>query len=92
MFKWESEKSEATLKARGFGFEYAVGIFEGPILEKEDKRADYGERRIQAIGLAGSDVLFVVYTWRDGVRRIISARLANRSERDDYRKVYGRAG
>lgn len=55
----------------------------------DDDRADYGERRIWAIGRADDDVLFVVYTWRDGVRRIISARMANRRERDVYRKIHG---
>jgi uncharacterized DUF497 family protein len=50
-------------------------------------RRDYGERRIQAIGQANEDVLFVVYTWRGAMRRIISARLANRRERDAYRKA-----
>jgi uncharacterized DUF497 family protein len=37
----------------------------------------------------GDDVLFVVYTWRNGVRRIISARMANRRERNVYRTVHG---
>ncbi|MBF0167809.1 MAG: BrnT family toxin [Alphaproteobacteria bacterium] len=72
MFEWDLEKSEATFKARGFSFDYAAGIFDGPLLEMEDARADYGERRIQAIGRVERDVLFVVYTWRGDVRRIIS--------------------
>jgi uncharacterized DUF497 family protein len=50
-------------------------------------RRDYGERRISAIGRIEEDVLFVVYTWRSGSRRIISARLANRRERNAYRKA-----
>lgn len=50
---------------------------------------DYGEARIQVIGRAGADVLFVVYTWRGGSRRIISARQANRRERNAYREILG---
>ena len=89
MFEWDEAKSEANYKKRGFDFAYAVGIFAGPTLEKDDERTDYGEKRIQAIGLVDDDLLFVVYTWRADVRRIISARLANRRERDDYRQIYG---
>ena len=75
MFEWDEAKSEANLMARGFDFAHAAGIFDGPVLEIDDDRADYGEERVQAIGKAGADVLFVVYTWRGDVRRIISARL-----------------
>jgi uncharacterized DUF497 family protein len=85
--EWDEAKSDANLRERGFDFAYAALIFEGPTLEWEDTRRDYGERRIQAIGRVDEDVLFVVYTWRRGVHRIISARLASRRERDAYRKA-----
>lgn len=92
MFEWDEAKSKASLKARGFDFAYAAGIFDGPVLEIDDTRSDYGERRVQAIGKIGADILFVVYTWRGDVRRIISARLANRKERDIHGKVFGGTG
>ncbi|HER26939.1 MAG TPA: BrnT family toxin, partial [Rhodospirillales bacterium] len=41
MFEWDETKSEANLAARGFDFAYAAMIFEGPILELDDDRADY---------------------------------------------------
>ena len=50
VFEWDEAKSEANLRRRGFDFAHAVGIFDGPTLEMDDDRADYGERRIQAIG------------------------------------------
>ncbi|MCH8037453.1 MAG: BrnT family toxin, partial [Proteobacteria bacterium] len=37
-------------------------------------------------------ILFVVFTWRGSVRRIISARLANRKERDIHEKTFSGAG
>lgn len=89
MFEWDAEKSEANYRARGFDFAYAAGIFDGPTLEMDDGRRDYKERRIQAIGRVEADVLFVVYTWRGDARRITSARLANRRERDGYCQIYG---
>ncbi len=50
MFEWDEAKSEANLEARGFDFAYAALIFDGPTLEMDDDRVDYGERRVQAIG------------------------------------------
>lgn len=88
MFEWDEAKSEANFRERGFDFAYAALIFDGPTLEWHDMRRDYGERRIQAIGQVNEDILFVVYTWRGAVRRIISARLANRRERDAYREAF----
>lgn len=66
---------------RGFGFDHAAAIFIGPTLEGEDNRRDYGEVRVQAIGCTADDILSVIYSDRGDVRRIISARLANRKER-----------
>lgn len=81
-FDWDDKKSEANLQLRGFGFEIAAEIFAGDIITKIDSRKNYKETRIQAIGEnAYGDVLFVVYTVRDGAIRIISARPASRKER-----------
>jgi uncharacterized DUF497 family protein len=81
IFEWDEAKSRRTLRERGFGFDYAAGIFTGPRLERQDDRRDCGEVRMQAIGRAGADILFVVYTDRGDVRHIIPARRANRKER-----------
>jgi uncharacterized DUF497 family protein len=89
MFEWDAAKSEANLRTRGFDFAYAALIFDSPTLETDDDRVDYGEKRIWAIGRVEDDILFVVYTWRGDVRRIISARKANRRERDAYREAFG---
>lgn len=85
-------KSAANLRERGFDFEFATLVFEGPTLVVEDRRRDYGERRLVAIGLADGLHLTVVYTDRvraDGEveRRIISARRSNRRET----KLYGQS-
>ena len=89
MFEWDDAKSETNFRDRGFDFAYAAQIFAGPTLEMDDERAAYGERRIQAIGRVEEEILFVVYTWRGEIRRIISARRANRRERSVYRQIYG---
>ncbi len=87
MFEWDEEKSLRNLAERGFDFEFACRIFEGDIIEQEDTRRDYGERRVIALGEVEGDVFAVVYTWREGRRRIISGRLANRNERNVYRRT-----
>jgi uncharacterized protein len=87
-FEWDEPKSERNLRERGFDFEYATRIFDSPVIEEEDRRRDYRERRIVATGRIEDIVFVVVYTLWGKARRIISARRANRRERDDYRKAY----
>ena len=81
LFEWDEAKSRRNLRERGFDFNYAASVFTGLTLERRDDRRDYGEVRMQAVGRAGDDILFVVYTDRDDVRHLISARRANRKER-----------
>lgn len=76
-FEWDAAKSDANLRDRGFDFEFASLIFDGPTLEREDRRRDYGERRVVATGIADGIHLTVVYTDRqasdeENLRRIIS--------------------
>ena len=90
-FDWDDGKSEGNLQERGFDFEFASLIFDGRTVEVEDRRKDYGERRIVAIGVADGLHLTVVYTDRQAanghvIRRIISARKSSRHERRVYEK------
>jgi uncharacterized protein len=84
-FDWDDEKSDKNLAERGFGFDFAAAIFAGRTLSRPDNRKDYGEDRFVAIGEWDDVVLAVVYTDRDGLRRIISARTASRKERKLWR-------
>ncbi len=84
-FEWDETKNEWTQRVRGFDFAVAARIFEGPVQTVVDERRDYGEERIIAMGEVDRMVLVVVYTYRGGVRRIISARAANRKERETWR-------
>ncbi len=95
-FSWDARKSATNYRARGFDFAFASLIFDGPTLEKEDRRRDYGERRVIAVGLAQRVALTVVYTDRphpDGEmeRRIISARRSSRHERQAFQEALRRA-
>lgn len=88
VFEWDEAKSAGNAKARGLPFEIAMALFDGPTLEGPDRRQDYGEPRVKAIGSVAGHILVCVYTDRDEVRRIISLRAANRRERDAYRTAY----
>ena len=86
-FEWDAGKNAANIAKYGIDFEDAARMFEGPVLERRDDREDYGETRIAAVGVVEGRELFVVYTVRGENRRIISARKANRHEREAYRKA-----
>ncbi len=81
-FEWNEAKSDKNLQERGFGFDFAALIFDGPTLEQVDIRRAYGE--VEGM------VLFVVYTDRGEVRRIISARPANAKERARWQSFANR--
>ena len=80
-FDWTPAKSERNLRGRAIGFDKAARIFLGPVIEYCDSRKAYGEVRIIALGVADGREMVVVYPDRNGVRRIISARRANKRER-----------
>ena len=88
LFEWDQAKSAHNYLERGFGFDYAARIFSGPVLEEEDRRRNYAERRLIATGKADEEFLVIVYTGRASRRRTISAHPAKRSERDAYRKAF----
>ncbi|GJD59718.1 BrnT family toxin [Methylobacterium dankookense] len=89
-FEWDDAKDETTRADRGFGFADAAGIFLGRTVEWQDERRDYGEVRMVSVGEFDGDFFTIVYTDRTDaegapVRRLISARLANRKERKLWR-------
>jgi uncharacterized protein len=88
LFEWDASKSMRNARERRLPFDLAMALFDGFTLEVPDRRRDYGETRIKAIGIVRDIVLACVYTDRDGRRRIISLRVANGKERDAYRAAY----
>ena len=82
LFEWDEAKSNRNFRERQLDFGSAALIFDGPVQTTTDDRRDYGEERIIALGEVDGVVLVVVYTDREEVRRIISARHANKKERE----------
>jgi len=58
----------------------SLRIWDGFVFEWPDLRLAYGEDRISAIGEIDGRTVFIAYTWRNGRRRIISARKADKNE------------
>jgi uncharacterized DUF497 family protein len=84
-FEWDEEKNAANIQNHGIDFLDAALIFEYPMIEAIDDRADYGEVRYIAFGLSGETVLQVVYSWRgENIIRLISAWKANRYDTEKY--------
>ena len=82
---WDEAKRESNLEKHGIDFAGVPDLSNDPrIRELQDTRRSYGEVRLQAIGRAHGELLFVVYTWRGGMRRLISARRANDREKEIY--------
>ena len=81
---WGERKRRLNLTKHGVDFAALEPMFAVDLLEGDDDRQNYRERRIKAIGELNSIILSVVYTWRDDRRRLIGARRARADERKKY--------
>jgi hypothetical protein len=86
LYDWDTAKAAENQRKHGIAFADSIAAIEDPNrIEEIDPRFDYGEERLQVIGLAVHGVLFVVTTQHGGKTcRIISARRATRYEQDRY--------
>jgi uncharacterized DUF497 family protein len=84
-YTWDEEKNR-NRELRGIAFVAAIRIFEGPTVEIPDRRFDYGEDRVYAIGLVSGLEITVIYADRktNDERRIISAWRSEPRERRSY--------
>jgi len=82
LFEWDEDKRRSVIERHGIDFEDAIQIFDGPVWETLSPRP--GEQRWLAIGVVDGIEIAVIYTVRNGCRRIITARRARRHERRDY--------
>ena len=89
-FEWDDNKNKTNVKKHGISFEEAVTVFEDDeALVIVDDAHGREEERFVLIGFSYKANLLVVchcYREKDSVIRIISARKANRQEREDYSK------
>ncbi len=93
-FEWDEHKARSNQAKHDVGFPLAMSVFRDPnaITLYDDDHSTHEERWI-TLGLASNgQTLVVVHTYQQthpaaALIRIISARKANRAERDDYLKA-----
>lgn len=92
MFTYDKAKRLRNLEVHGFDFIGVGVVFDGNTVTREDRRAAYGELRLQTLGLWRDVVVFVVHTLRGDDDHIISIRRADRHEQRTYWKILSRQG
>ena len=89
-FEWDSEKETANFRKHSVHFMTARFAFTDlECIERYDAAHSNGEKRFQLIGKAAERLLFVVYTFRGSNIRLISARPADREEKELYLLLMG---
>lgn len=85
-FEWDPKKATTNLRKHGVSFDEAATVFQDDLsLTGDDPDHSLSEDRQVTFGLSSSGRLLVVsHADRDDRIRIISARLATRSERRLY--------
>ena len=84
-FEWDNDKAGINWREHGVAFNEAIKAFRDLFaVERLDDREDYGEERINLIGMCDGVVIHVTYTQRGERIRIISARRAEKHEQDDH--------
>ncbi|MFH1018487.1 MAG: BrnT family toxin [Pseudomonadota bacterium] len=87
-FVWDADKDTKNREKHGISFVEALAVFQDPKgLEFENLRhSSPKEKRFLRVGkMSSGEVVVVSYTWREGVRRIITAH-RSRTWRDVYEK------
>jgi uncharacterized protein len=78
--EYDETKRLKILKERGLDIAESGLVFEGDYVEIEDDRRDYGEIRYRVWGYLKGLRVSLVWTPRDGTRRIITLRHAHEPE------------
>jgi uncharacterized DUF497 family protein len=73
-------KNARNVLERGLPFDLVADLDWETAIAREDRRRDYGERRMQVMGLIGMRLHVAVVTYRDNAVHVISLRKANRKE------------
>jgi hypothetical protein len=83
--EWDDAKAAENWRRHGVTFQQGAKALRDPFaIEWIDDREDYGEERINLLGMSEDVILHVTYTERSQRTRIISARRATRHEQDHY--------
>jgi uncharacterized protein len=84
-FEWDEIKGNANFIKHGISFEDAAEVFYGPVIIRRSNRET--EERWIAIGKSHDRVMSVIFTRRNDLIRIISARHPRANEERAYRNA-----
>lgn len=91
-FDWDDAKAASNAAKHGVPFPYATRIFlDAKIIDFDASQPGDGEVRRKAVGMIEGRLFTVVYTERDAITRIISARRCNAKEGRLYGPVQTRS-
>lgn len=86
---YDPAKRDKVLAERSLDFAQAGAVFAGLVAEIEDTRRGYGEQHFVTAGTLDGRLVVIVWTPRDGSRRIISMRHAHDREEALWRQLLG---
>jgi uncharacterized protein len=81
---FDEAKRQKTLRERGLDFADAARIFEGTVVELENDRFDYPERRLRTYGLIDGRLVMIAWTPTVNGVRVISMRKCNEREQKAF--------
>ena len=89
-FEWDDRKAAQNVAKHKISFEIARLALADPYsIERADDSEDYGEDRMELLGVVGGRVLHVVFVYRGERVRIITARGAEPYEQRRYHEEKG---
>jgi len=83
-YEYDPAKNAANLLKHGIALIEAVRLDWDNAVIRPDARYNYGEERKNALGYIGARLYCAIFVDRDGKRRIISLRKANKREEKIY--------
>jgi hypothetical protein len=84
-YEWDDDKADTNWRNHKVTFRQAVRALNDHFLvEWIDDRKNYGEERMNLLGMCDGVLLHVTYTERGENIRIISARRAEKHEQENY--------
>ena len=84
-FEWDENKNKSNIEKHGIDFNHAKGVLDDPKKKMTpDNRKDYGEERFKVIGKIFGTIISIIFTLRNSLIRIISARKSSQNEREEY--------
>jgi uncharacterized protein len=88
---YDPAKRKLNLRKHGIDLAECDGLFDEPMLTREDDREAYGEQRLISLGWLKSRVVVLVWTDREDEPHVISCREAEPHEQEAYFRAYPKA-